>query len=78
MPVSPRAEHALAVQCYLVRTFVPDIAPTELPVDYDLVGGGIIDSLSAFAILAWLIETFDLTPGRGCDRCRAVLSRQDR
>lgn len=49
-----------AVRRYLVHTFIPDIDPADLSTSYDLVAGGIIDSLTAFVVLAWLTETFDL------------------
>lgn len=57
--------HTELIRKYIVATFAADVDPDELPVDYDLVSGGIIDSLSAFVILAWLIETFPLRPVDG-------------
>lgn len=48
----------LSVHDYVKDTFAPDIP--AIPEDYDLVDGGIIDSLALVRLLAWVGETFTI------------------
>ncbi|OLF19340.1 hypothetical protein BU204_02385 [Actinophytocola xanthii] len=45
---------------YLVEEFLPDVDVTELPPDYDLFAGGVVDSLALLKIIDWLGERFHL------------------
>lgn len=72
-----RTEH---IRRYLVDEFLPDLPPSDLPDDYDLLDGGVIDSLGVLKVLDWAERTFrfsaddmDLSPDdfrtvRGIDR----------
>jgi hypothetical protein len=57
---SDTAGTADIVRAYLSRRFLPDVAPQDIPADYDLAATGVIDSLDAFTVLSWLVETFGL------------------
>jgi acyl carrier protein len=48
------------IKQYIVNEFVPDITVDELATDYDLLAGGMIDSLSLLKVIAWLQERFGL------------------
>jgi acyl carrier protein len=43
---------------YLVEEFLPDVDVTDLPPDYDLFAGGVIDSLALLKVIEWLGDRF--------------------
>lgn len=45
---------------YLVEEFLPDVDATDLPPDYDLFAGGVVDSLALLKIIDWLGDRFHL------------------
>jgi acyl carrier protein len=45
---------------YLVEEFLPDVSVAELPPDYDLFAGGVVDSLALLKIIDWLGDRFHL------------------
>ncbi|MCF6469991.1 acyl carrier protein [Nonomuraea sp. MG754425] len=51
---------SLAIKQYIVREFLPDIAPEELDDDYDLVDNGVVNSLSLLPIINWLADRYDI------------------
>ncbi|MEU4770239.1 phosphopantetheine-binding protein [Actinosynnema sp. NPDC023794] len=57
------------VTAFICAEFAPDIPVASLPGDYDLVAGGVVDSLGLLKIIAWLesahgvaVEDIDLDP----------------
>ncbi|MEV0490804.1 acyl carrier protein [Streptomyces atratus] len=48
---------------YIVREFLPDLTPSQLPHDQDLLGDGIIDSLGVLKLIAWVELHFELAVG---------------
>jgi acyl carrier protein len=48
------------IKRFVVAEFVPDITVADLDTDYDLVAGGVIDSLGFLKVLAWLEDRFEL------------------
>jgi acyl carrier protein len=57
------------ITSYIVREFLPDVSTDELEVDYDLLAGGVIDSLALLRVVDWIstefalsIEDLDLSP----------------
>ncbi len=46
------------VHDHLIRVHAPDV--TEIPHDYDLVAGGVIDSLGLVRLVAWVGDQFGL------------------
>ena len=44
---------------YVLDEFLPDVGSGGLDPDYDLVAGGVIDSLGLLKVLAWLEATYD-------------------
>lgn len=62
---------------WIVRNFAPDVAPADLPDDYDLLASGLISSLSLVRLVSGLaaefgvdIDAADLRP----DHFRSVTS----
>lgn len=45
---------------YIVQEFLPDVPVSDLPPDYDLLAGGVIDSLALLKVVDWLGERFQL------------------
>lgn len=45
---------------FIVEEFVPDISTEDLAADYDLLAGGVIDSLGLLKVIAWLEDRFEL------------------
>lgn len=48
-----------AITAFVLDEFLPDVGPGGLDPDYDLVAGGVIDSLGLLKVLAWLEATYD-------------------
>jgi len=46
------------VKRFIVEEFAPDIHPDQLDSEYDLLEGGIIDSLALLTIVAWIEDRF--------------------
>ncbi|MFI5617179.1 acyl carrier protein [Streptomyces sp. NPDC051567] len=53
-------KHTAVVKQFIIDEFLPDVSVTELASDYDLVDGGVIDSLGLLKTMAWLEDRFDL------------------
>jgi acyl carrier protein len=53
------------VKRFIVDEFAPDIDPDQLDPDYDLLEGGIIDSLALLTIVAWIEDRFALALDAG-------------
>lgn len=45
---------------FLVEEFLPDVPAESLAADYDLLSGGVIDSLGLLRVIAWLEDRFDV------------------
>jgi len=52
--------HIEAIRRFVLDEFLPDVRDTDLPGDYDLVNGGVIDSLGLLKLIAWIEERFGL------------------
>lgn len=50
--------NADAIKQFVLTQFLSDIDADDVPDDYDLVAGGVIDSLGILKLIAWLEETF--------------------
>lgn len=48
-----------AITAFVLDEFLPDVGRGGLDPDYDLVAGGVIDSLGLLKVLAWLEATYD-------------------
>jgi acyl carrier protein len=49
------------ITSYIVREFLPDIHVDELETDYDLLAGGVIDSLALLRVVDWITTEFELS-----------------
>lgn len=49
--------HTNPVAQFIVEEFAPDLDPAQLDPDYDLLEGGIVDSLALLTIVAWIEES---------------------
>jgi acyl carrier protein len=45
---------------FIVEEFMPDVSVEELDADYDLLEGGVVDSLGLLKVVAWLETGFDI------------------
>ncbi|MEI5035125.1 hypothetical protein RB201_27950 [Streptomyces sp. S1A(2023)] len=48
---------------YIVREFLPDLTPSQLPHDLDLLADGALDSLGVLKLIAWVEHHFRLAVG---------------
>jgi amino acid adenylation domain-containing protein len=58
-------ETTTTVKRFIVEQFAPDIDAEDLDSRYDLLEGGIIDSLGLLTVLAWAEEHFEVTIDAG-------------
>jgi acyl carrier protein len=52
--------HTQTITKFLVDEFLPDVPAESLAADYDLLAGGVIDSLGLLKVIAWLEDRFDV------------------
>ncbi len=50
--------HTQIITEFLVEEFLPDVPAESLTADYDLLAGGVIDSLGLLKVIAWLEDRF--------------------
>jgi acyl carrier protein len=50
--------HTQTITQFLVDEFLPDVPVESLAADYDLLAGGVIDSLGLLKVIAWLEDRF--------------------
>ena len=48
------------IKQFIVDEFMPDVPVDELETDYDLLTGGVVDSLGLLKVVAWLESEFDI------------------
>jgi acyl carrier protein len=48
------------ITAFVIEEFLPDVRPDQLATDYDLVAGGVLDSLGVLKVIAWLEDRFGL------------------
>ncbi|MFI0977452.1 acyl carrier protein [Streptomyces sp. NPDC021093] len=53
-------KHDTVVKEFIIEEFLPDVGIAELASDYDLMAGGVIDSLGLLKTMAWLEDRFEL------------------
>jgi acyl carrier protein len=49
------------IKQFIVDEFMPDVSVDELDSDFDLLTGGVVDSLGLLQVVAWLETEFDVT-----------------
>lgn len=52
--------HIQTITNFIVDEFLPDVPAESLAADYDLLAGGVIDSLGLLKVIAWLEDRFDV------------------
>ena len=57
----PTTVDTAVVTRYIVEEFLPDVRTSDLAPDYDLLAGGVIDSLALLKVVDWLCERFELS-----------------
>jgi len=53
-------ETTAKIKAFIVEEFMPDVSPDELEDDFDLLTGGVVDSLGLLKVVAWLEDEFDI------------------
>lgn len=54
-------DHMQTIKEFIVDEFMPDVRVEQLEEDYDLLAGGVIDSLGVLKVLVWLEDTFQIS-----------------
>ena len=54
-------ETTLKIKQFIVDEFMPDVSVDELDSDFDLLTGGVVDSLGLLQVVAWLETEFDVS-----------------
>ncbi|MBB5802221.1 acyl carrier protein [Saccharothrix ecbatanensis] len=49
------------IKQYVIHEFLPDVDAGELDNDYNLLEGGVIDSLAVLKVLTWLERQFEIS-----------------
>jgi acyl carrier protein len=50
----------MKVKQFIVDEFMPDVPPEELDENFDLLQGGVVDSLGLLKVVAWLESEFGI------------------
>jgi acyl carrier protein len=50
---------------FIIEEFMPDVSVDELESDFDLLAGGVVDSLGLLKVVAWLEAEFDIEVDEG-------------
>lgn len=53
-------DHIRAIKKFIIEEFMPDVPIEQLETDYDLLAGGVIDSLGLLRVIVWLEDTFQI------------------
>jgi acyl carrier protein len=53
-------ETTAKIKQFIVDEFMPDVPVEELEDDFDLLTGGVVDSLGLLKVVAWLEDEFDI------------------
>ena len=53
-------ETTAKIKAFIVEEFMPDVSVDELEDDFDLLTGGVVDSLGLLKVVAWLEDEFDI------------------
>lgn len=48
------------IKQFIVDEFMPDVPAEELASDFDLLTGGVVDSLGLLKVVAWLEAEYDI------------------
>ncbi len=48
------------IKQFIVDEFMPDVPADELDADFDLLTGGVVDSLGLLKVVAWLESEYDI------------------
>jgi acyl carrier protein len=54
------ADSTAQVKQFIVDEFMPDVSVDELGTDFDLLEGGVVDSLGLLKVVAWLESEYDI------------------
>jgi acyl carrier protein len=53
-------ETTAKIKQFIVDEFMPDVPVEDLDDDFDLLTGGVVDSLGLLKVVAWLEDEFDI------------------
>jgi acyl carrier protein len=53
-------ETTAKIKEFIVEEFMPDVPVEDLEDDFDLLTGGVVDSLGLLKVVAWLEDEFDI------------------
>lgn len=53
-------DYTHTIKKFIIEEFAPDLSVEQLETDYDLLAGGVLDSLGVLKVLVWLEDTFQI------------------
>jgi acyl carrier protein len=53
-------DNTAKVKQFVVDEFMPDVSTDELEANFDLLEGGVVDSLGLLKVVAWLETEYDI------------------
>ncbi len=53
-------DETVKIKQFIVDEFMPDVPVEELDADFDLLTGGVVDSLGLLKVVAWLETEYDI------------------
>lgn len=53
-------DETMKIKQFIVEEFMPDVPAEELDSDFDLLTGGVVDSLGLLKVVAWLESEYDI------------------
>jgi acyl carrier protein len=54
-------DYTHTIKEFIIEEFAPDLSVEQLETDYDLLAGGVLDSLGVLKVLVWLEDTFQIS-----------------
>ena len=53
-------DEKMKIKQFIVEEFMPDVPAEQLEDDFDLLAGGVVDSLGLLKVVAWLEAEYDI------------------
>ena len=53
-------DEKMKIKQFIVEEFMPDVPAEQLEDDFDLLAGGVVDSLGLLKVVAWLESEYDI------------------
>jgi acyl carrier protein len=61
VPMATATDRDRIIRSFIVEQYLPDVDPSVITAERDLLGDGIIDSLGLLKLISWVEDMFDVT-----------------